>query len=758
MFELIITEKPNASKKIAEALASGKPVKENINGVPVYKITRGKKDIVVVCAVGHLYGLDQKEGSKWVFPVFEIEWQPAHETKKESAFSKKYLDVIKKTAKQATEFTVACDYDIEGSTIGANIVRFACSKKDGYRMKFSTLTKDDLVKSYETKSKTLDWGQINAGEVRHFMDWYWGINFSRVLTSAIKTAGAFKIMSIGRVQGPALKIIVDREREIKAFKPVPFWEIQLLSKINGQDIEAWHKEGKFWEKEKAENVMANVRGQKKGTVASVEKNEFFQMPPAPFDLTTLQIEAYKCHGIQPKETLSIAQELYTAGLISYPRTSSQQLPDAIGFGKILGLIGKQPEYNGLIKKLLAKKELKPNNGKKTDPAHPAIYPTGEGAKGVKDRQARIYDLIVRRFMATFAEPAKRETVEIGIDVNKEIFIAKGTRTIEKGWHAYYGPYVKLEEVEFPKIVKGDKADVEKITMFDKETQASKRYTPASIIKELEKRNLGTKSTRAQIVDTLFQRGYVDGTAIQATEFGIRTIETLEKHCPRIIDEELTRHFEIEMDEILEGKTKKESVLEEAKKGLIDIITDFKKEEKDIGKELKAAHIETRDYMTTLGKCPKCKEGDLQIRKGKFGIFAACNKYPNCKTTFTLPRNAMIKPAKDVCKTCGFPMVTAIKAKKRPMDFCLNPECKSKHLEGELGEKAKAIAKGDVEKPCPKCTEGKLVLRGSIYGKFIGCSRYPKCRYTESLDGTQKFKKKEKEGNKDEAKEGGKENP
>ena len=744
MYELIITEKPNAAKIIAEALAEGKPIKENLNGVPYYKLTHGKKDIVVACAVGHLYGLGEKEKKGWTFPVFDIEWKPAAEISKKSGFSKKYLTVIKKLAKEANEFTVATDYDQEGSVIGKNIIILACKKKDANRMKFSTLTKPDLVEAYENKSKHLDWAQAEAGDARHHLDFFNGINYSRALTSSIKTAGGFKLMSTGRVQGPALKIIVSREKEIKAFRPVPFWQIELQGNVNNVGIIAWHKEDKFWEKEKADKVMGKVKNEKKAIVDKTEKNQFSQIPPVPFDLTTLQIEAYRCHKISPKETLEIAQELYTSGFISYPRTSSQQLPDKIGFKKILTQLSKQKNYANLIKKLLSKVSLKPNNGKKTDPAHPAIYPTGNVYNLSNEREQKIYDLIVKRFMATFADNALRETMTIDVNCKDEIFIAKGTRTVEKGWHVFYEPYVKLEEEELPKVNKNDEVAVKKIKLHSKETIPPKRYTPASIIKELEKRNLGTKATRAAIIDTLFQRGYVTGKAIGATNLGIKTVETLEKHVPKIVDEALTRHFEEEMEGITEGTRKSEDVLNEAKKKITEIMSDFKKQEKKIGKELLNANIETRNELTTLGKCPVCENGDLQIRKGKFGSFAACNKFPKCKTTFSLPSNALIKPAGKTCETCSYPMVLALKKGKRPTEFCLNPKCPTKHVEGEAGKEAKEIAKGIIEKECPSCKEGKLVLRGSIYGKFYGCSLYPKCKYTEKLkDGPLKedFEKK-----------------
>ncbi|MEK6891784.1 MAG: DNA topoisomerase I [Nanoarchaeota archaeon] len=732
MYELIITEKPAAANKIAEALADGKAIKENYQGVPYYRLTHGKKDIVVACAVGHLYGLAEKVKKGWVYPVFDIEWKPISENSKRAAFTKKYLNAIKKLAKDANEFTVATDFDQEGEVIGLNIVRYLCKRKDANRMKFSTLTKDELREAYNKKGNHLEWGQAESGEARHFLDFYNGINYSRALTAAIKTTGTFKLMSTGRVQGPALKIIVDREREINVFVSKPFWQIELLGEHNKQEIIAWHKEDKFWEKTKADSIIEKTKNQKEAKIGNLDKKQFNQMPPFPFDLTSLQVEGYRCHGISPKEILEIGQELYTSGYISYPRTSSQQLPPAIGYMKVLNDLNKQKQYSDLVKKLLKKSSLRPNNGKKTDPAHPAIYPTGIIPAELTERESKIYDLIVKRFIAAFAENAVRETVTADINCSNEIFIAKGTRTIEKGWHEFYSPYVNLEEIELPNMKKDDKIKVNKIELISKETQPPKRYTPASIIKDLEKRNLGTKATRSEIVDTLFQRGYVQGKAIEATNLGISMVETLEKYCPKILDEDLTRKFEIEMDKIREGKQKKEQLLEDAKDAITKITAELKKHQKEIGTDLQKANKETQDEMSFLGICPSCKQGNIMMRRGKFGAFAACNKYPDCKTIFSIPKNALIKPAKKDCETCGFPKVLAIKKARQPMEFCLNPKCPTKLVEGQAGEDAKAIARGEVKRKCLKCNEGDIVLRSSIYGKFYACNRFPKCRYTEKL--------------------------
>lgn len=724
--ELIITEKPSSAKKIAEALADGKIIKESNQMVPYYLITHKNKDIIVGSAVGHLYGLAEKVKAGWKYPVFDIEWKDSSENKK-GEYIKKYITTLKKLAKDANEFTVATDYDIEGEVIGLNIVRFICKKKDANRMKYSTLTKPDLVKSYETKSKTLDWPQANAGETRHFLDWMYGINYSRALSLAIKNAGQFKIMSIGRVQGPALKILVDKEEEIGKFIPVPYWQLELSGSAKKGDIIALHVQDKFWKKEEAEKSLKNCKGQK-AIVKEITKNKFKQAPPTPFDLTTLQMEAYKTLGITPQRSLESAQILYTEGYISYPRTSSQKLPKELDLKNILQELAKNTTYAPLAKKVLAGK-LIPNQGEKEDPAHPAIHPTGIAPKKLEDREAKVYDLIVHRFFAIFGEPATRETQKITIDVNKELFTTSGTITIEKGWHDLYGRYVMLKDEELPKMEEKEELKVKEIKMLSKETSPPKRYTAASIIKELEKRGLGTKATRASIIETLYQRGYVNEASIQATELGIKICHIIEKYMPEMLDEELTRHFEDEMDGIREKKLTEEKVLGEAKETIVKILEKFKKNEASVGQELLKATLETRDEMSYVGKCMRCNTGDLQIRRGKYGMFVACNRYPECNMTFALPPFAKVVPARKECPQCKFPMVKVIKARKQPQEICLNSECPTKkQIEAEAPKLPPEKMK------CPNCG-GQFALKQSFYGKFYGCSSYPKCRTMMKLDGT-----------------------
>lgn len=716
-YTLIITEKPNASKRIAEALTEGRAKKENIKGVPYYRLKHDKKDIIVACAVGHLYGLAEENKSKsFQYPVFETKWVPVYELNKTADYSKKYLDVIKKLAKDADSFIIATDYDIEGEVIGLNCLRFACKKKDAERMKFSALTKPDIIESYNTKSKHLDWGQAEAGETRHKLDWMYGINISRALSSAIKKAGSFKIMSSGRVQGPTLKIIAEREKEIKAFKPLSYWQIELIG-----DVNAWHEKDKFWDKKEVQKVYQKIEKEKKGTVIKIEKKENSKNPPAAFDLTTLQIESFRCFGISPKKTLEVAQTLYTNGLISYPRTSSQQLPANLKFRHIVKELMKQNKYISLGNKVL-QTSLKPANGSKTDPAHPAIYPTGIKPSALGSWGSKIYDLIVKRFFATFGETARREAVHAYINVKEERFIAKGIRTVYSGWFDLYAPYVKLEETELPPLKEEDGIKIKRFHMHEKETQPPKRYTEASIIKELEKRNLGTKATRAHIVDTLVQRNYIFSKPFEVTDLGLYLVEVLEKHSPQIQDEELTRSFEEDMERIRERKKDKESVLDKAKKVLTKILNDFKRNELTIGKGLIETVRQTQKSLNTIGSCPVCKKGTLILRFGKFGRFIACDKYPKCKTTFSLPSGGLLMATDKTCEKCGYPLIDIARKGKKPQRVCINPDCPSKKIKQQKKKRT-----------CPKCGKGTLVVRKSIYGSFLACDQYPGCRYIEKAE-------------------------
>lgn len=704
---LIITEKPQAAMKIASAL--GKPYKYGDDGVSYYEVNRNGKNILVASAVGHLYNITYKKGQKG-WPIFDIEWVPSH-LQKHAAFTKKYLELIRKLSKRAKEIIIATDFDNEGEVIGWNVLRFICKKQNAKRMKYSTLTAPELEKAFENPLKELAWGNAYAGETRHILDWLYGINLSRALMSAIKTTGSFKILSIGRVQGPALKIIVDREREISNFKPVPFYRISALS----NNLEFFHPEDIFEEEnlKKFENINE--------AIAETKKTEESILPPHPFDLTTLQREAYRWHKISPSDTLKAAQKLYLDGLISYPRTSSQKIPKEIEPKKILKALEKRfPEVKDATRPF-------PIEGKKSDPAHPSIYPTGEPAGKLAGNEEKIYLLIAKRFISCFSQDAKTANKKITLtaidkkgktltyeqkinpnddsinndkdssDENKSEddearknnsstsktitikFIASGLKVLERGWARVYP--MKFDEIELPDL--NGKVKIDEIVKKKMETQPPKRYSPASLITTLERKNLGTKATRSSIVDTLFDRGYLDGTSIKATQLGLRLIETLEKYSPIIIDENLTRQLEEQTEKIQEltqfHEKEELEVIEKAKRLITDISKEFKIQESKIGQEImkgiEQARAEERE-SNTLMPCTTCNKGNLRILYSKKTrrFFIACSNYPECKQTYSLPPNALIKKSGTNCPADNFPKLLAIRKGKRPWEFCFNPNC------------------------------------------------------------------------------------
>ncbi|MBI4021524.1 MAG: DNA topoisomerase I [Candidatus Aenigmarchaeota archaeon] len=696
MATLIIAEKPSSSEKIAAALAEGKIEKIASQGVTSYRFTRGGKEMVVAPAVGHLFVLAQKGNSrKWTYPAFETEWKPVFVQNRLNTWSKKYYQNLQRLAKEADEFISACDYDIEGSVIAFNIIRFLCNTHDGRRMKFSTLTKDDLVRAYETASSHLDTGQIEAGLARHELDFLWGINTSRALTLALREAGAFKVLSTGRVQGPTLAMLEEREKEIKAFVPTPFWELQLQGTVRGEPILADHAHGAFEKREEADQSLNRSRG-KPGSVQAVERKEYEQRPPFPFDLTTLQREAYKHFGSSPKQTLDVAQSLYEQALISYPRTSSQKLPVSLGLRSVIANLGKQKPYASLAAELL-KGEPVPNEGPKSDPAHPAIYPTGTSPKALSLYERRLYDLIARRFLAVFAPPATRERVRATIDVNGEAFVAEGFRTVSPGWMTFYGSYATFKELVLPAMQEGDAVANDRVEMLDKQTQPPPRLTQATVLKEMEKLGLGTKATRAGILETLYDRGYIDEKSIVVSMLGEAVITALKKHCSDIISVDLTRSFEEEMEAIREGKKKREAVIAEARETLERIMAAFKKNEKKIGGTLLEGMREVMRVESTIGTCT-CGQ-TLVVKRSRQGKrFVGCTGYPACTQTFSLPHRGYLKPLPKTCPTCGLFIVMVKYAGRRPWELCVRDGFVNKRPVASPASSGAAATPGDSPPP------------------------------------------------------------
>ena len=681
---LIITEKPDAAKRIAFALdIEGKPKKKSENGIPYY-IAKRDFLITIVPALGHLYTVAIQKKQKYDYPVFNFGWSPRYLVERKSSKIQSCINVISKLSKRIERFIDACDFDIEGSIIGYTILKYACGNKEdkAYRMKYSTLTKEEIIRAYNELSPNLDFSIIKAGLTRHEVDWLYGINLSRALTIITKNhSGNYATLSTGRVQGPTLNFLESREIKRKNFVPKPYWHIKAKIKIGESIFEANYKKKIIRKKIDADNIINNCRGIS-CQIDTIEKKKYRLIPPFPFYLGSLQREAYKLFKIKPEQTAKISQRLYLKALISYPRTSSQKLPTSIGYRAIIQRLQKNSEYVNLASKILAKEVLQPNEGTKIDLAHPAIYPTGNKPERVLNtNEKKILNLIIKRFLAVFSENAILEKTKITINIDKYLFFIIGNQTLQEGWIGFYKPYYKSRNNMIPSITEDQRVSFIKLISEKKFTNPPHRFNPSTLLRRMEKEKIGTKTTRSGIIQILEKRKYISGEKIAITDLGFEVIEILKEYCPSIVSIELTRKLEKRIEDIKQGKEKREKVITDTIELLIKTTKILTTNEKIIGARLSHAIQKSQIPERFVGSCTSCQNGKLLILKSKKTgkRFVGCTNYFEgiCKIAYSLPQKGRIKPLIQLCKTCGCHTVSVMVKGKRAWNLCLDPKCPSK---------------------------------------------------------------------------------
>ena len=688
---LVICEKPTAARRIAEALDRDRaPESYRERGVPYFIARRGRKDLVVVSALGHLFTIAQ-DGGKWTYPVFDFKWVPAHEADKRYSKTRNFIEVIRKLSVGVDGYVSACDYDMEGSLIAYTILLHVCGKESlgkARRMMYSTLTEGDLIKAWEDMPETLDFPMIEAGRARHEVDWLFGINLTRALTLSVKNAtGYYKTLSIGRVQGPTLNFIRQREVKIRTFVPTPFWAIEAETRLGRKKYPLEYEKPRVDNLGEAEEVEKTCKG-KDGIITSITSERREQWPFPPFSLGDLQREAYYKFRYSPRTTLQAAERLYLDALISYPRTSSQRLPPSIDLRRILGGLRRIKEYSELADALLSKSVLRPRQGKKDDPAHPAIHPTGRLPGRLGRVEGKIYDLICRRFMASLGDPAVRESRVAHVDVSGYMFRLKGSQLVEKGWTVFYAPYFREKGVVLPNLKIGQKIPMIRMEAERRHTKPPARFNSTSLLKLMEDEGIGTKATRAEIIDTLHRRGYVGGRSIEMTDLGLTIVETLERLVPGILSAEMTQGLERDLDQIKTGDLASNVVVEGAVEILKPILSEFKANEGLIGAEINEALKSQASKASALGSCPACGVGEIRlIRNKRTGKrFAGCSNFFNgtCDVSFPLPQKGKILATGEKCPHCGAPIIKVLQRRRRPWRLCIDYDCPGKKREGEDG--------------------------------------------------------------------------
>ncbi|HYU88591.1 MAG TPA: DNA topoisomerase I, partial [Candidatus Bathyarchaeia archaeon] len=626
----------------------------------------------------------------------------------------RWIQVISSLANKADRYINACDYDLEGSLIGYTILRYACHGADSkaQRMKFSTMTEKELKSAYRNLAPQLDMPLVEAGRTRHELDWLYGINLSRLLTeSSLKQNRGYSTLSTGRVQGPTLKFVVDREEEIQCFTPTPFWTIDATLTQNGQGYTLEYEKEKISTLAEAELVVRDC----KNCILEVESTEsrnIQQSPPYPFDLSNLQSEAFRHFGFTPSRTVAKAEKLYLRALISYPRTSSQKLPPDIGYSEIIRGIANMPQYKYLASKLTLNNSLRPNQGPKEDPAHPAVYPTGEPPKQVLIQpEANLLDLIIRRFMSSFAEPSLRESSKLTLKKEPHRFFLRGTHLLREGWIQFYKPYASDESQTLPNLKVGDKTPITNIQATQKFTEPPPRYNPSSLLRRMEEENIGTKATRAEIIEILYRRGYIKNIRIEATPIALKIVNLLNKYCPLIIDPAFTARLETLMDNIQTLQTTRGQVIAETLDHLRPIMLGLIAREDEIGSQLAEVVVSQRTAGLTFDyPCPQCGSRLKIIRSRTSGKrFIGCTGYEKgCRFTLPLPQFGTLSITQTNCKICGFQLVQARTKGRRPMTSCAR--CYSNKTRAKASESPTAAAPSTAQQATDNLVEAASLVK------------------------------------------------
>jgi DNA topoisomerase I len=724
--ELIITEKDNAARRIADILSGGTFDSSRENGVNVYE-WGGKR---CVGLSGHVVGVDfPDEYSDWrdVEPVELIDASIEKKATKENIVA-----TLRILTRRAERVTIATDYDREGELIGKeayDIVREVDGEVPIRRVRFSSITENEVTNAFDEPDE-LDFDLAAAGEARQIIDLIWGASLTRFLSLSAGQLGN-DFISVGRVQSPTLKLIVDREREIEAFDPETYWELFAdLTKREGEETtfeaqyfyrdEDDNEAERVWEEAVADEVYELLSSHDAATAVDVNRRTRTDTPPAPFN-TTQFIRAASSLGYSAKRAMSIAEDLYTAGYVTYPRTDNTVYPDDLDPEALLDEFVGHPTLGESAESLLEADEIHPTEGDEETTDHPPIHPTGEiPSRGgdVNDDEWEIYELVVRRFYATTAAAAEWEHLKVVAEVEDARLKANGKRLVEAGYHDVY-PYFNTSENYVPDVEEGETLALTGVECEEKETQPPRRYGQSRLIETMEDLGIGTKSTRHNTLEKLYDRGYIESDPPRPTKLAMAVVDAAESYADRVVSEGMTAQLEADMDAIASGEATLEDVTDESREMLEEIFANLADSREEIGDHLRKSLKDDK----RLGPCPECGE-DLLVRQSRHGsYFIGCDGYPDCENTLPLPSTGKPLILESACDDHGLNEVKMLAGRQTFVHGC--PLCKAE----DAGE-------GPVLGACPDCGaehEGELAVKTLQSGsRLVGCTRYPDCEYSLPL--------------------------
>jgi len=657
---LIVAEKNISARRIAQILADGKKVAESKDaGVSTYSFG----DTMSIGLRGHVVEIDFEPGyQNWRSEQYTPRSLIDAKTIKVPT-EKRIVALLQKLAKKADRVTIATDFDTEGELIGKEafeLVRAANSKVPVDRARFSAITSQELHHAFSHTTE-LDFALAAAGEARQSIDLMWGASLTRFISLAARRGGQ-NILSVGRVQSPTLTMIVDREKEIEAFVPEKYWQLSLETEKSGEIIETRHTNGRFHDKVAAE--LARDRSKAPLVVTDVKTGTKQDRAPSPFDTTTYIVAAARL-GLSAANAMRIAEDLYMNGYISYPRTDNTVYPDSLDLNGILKTLRNSP-FKKDVDWVIANRRAVPTRGKKSSTDHPPIHPTGPATReAIGDDAFKVYELVLRRFLATLSPDAQWKTLKVLFSAGGEEYTATGGQLIEPGWHEVY-PFSEAKETFLPPLATGENLPVKKVTLDEKETQPPARYTQSKLIQRMEELGLGTKSTRHEVIAKLVSRKYVEGNPLRPTLVGRVVTDSLEQHADTVTKPDMTATIESHMQQIKENKRTREDVIRESRTMLHKAFDQLEANEAVIGDDIRNRTAEEMN----LGKCPVCG-GTLAIKHLRGNTqFIGCSKYPDCSFNIGLPTTqwGWAVRTDEICDKHHLNFVRLVRKGARPWDI------------------------------------------------------------------------------------------
>ena len=759
--KLVVAEKTNAAENIAKELGVGTK-KDKVYNTPVCRFTREGEEWVAMGLRGHILAVDFPRELQWredqgwfgvdedgeVFPAnlpatlahppFEkvrkpftkegvdikgwkvpslpyLVWAPVV---KEPA-EKEIIRTLKNLAKKADEVIIATDFDREGELIGSDAVSMVRQVNEDVpvvRARYSSFTKPELEHAFARENLVaVDDDLAAAGESRQFIDLIWGAVLTRYLTMA-KFGGLGNVRSAGRVQTPTLALVARREKERQAFVPEDYWVVRgTAATQKGEEFKVAHATARFKDEATATSAYQDAKAAGKARVTDVVKKTRKGTIQTPFNTTSLQTAA-AAEGLTPARTMRIAESLYMSGLISYPRVDNTVYPETLDLSEVVTMLKGVPQYANYCDELLAAQPLKATRGKQETTDHPPIYPTGVGDPDkLRPEEWKLYNLIARRFLATLSEQPVIEGTKVTLDAGGQTFAASGDVLVKPGYRAIY-PYGSKKDEQLPALSVGQEVDLTSLDLEAKQTEPPARYSQGKLVQEMERLGLGTKSTRASIIERLYEVKYLKNDPIEPSQLGMAIIDALECYAAHITTPEMTSELEGDMTKVAEGQASQDAVVDHSRELLASLLEGLIEHKEDLGEAISDAV----QADAKIGVCPKCGHDLLVKQSAKTrSSFIGCSAWPECEVTYPLPQGK-IQTVEELCPVCGCPQIKVQPFRSKPYVVCVDPACPT--------NKEPDVTVG----VCPTCAaagrEGLLIAHRSerTLKRFIRCTNYDEC--------------------------------